>query len=91
MMPTPEEQRQYTRLSTELQRIGHAVSGDLPAGTASLRLHSIDGNPYLDAYNRAGKIVATLRTDQMPEALREPIERLAQQNCPDPDGIICPL
>jgi hypothetical protein len=90
-MPTPEEQRQCTNLSAALQQLGHSFSGELPAATASLHLHFVDGQPRLDAYDRAGKISATLPTEQTPKHLRDAIERLARENCPDPDGIVCPL
>jgi hypothetical protein len=89
--PTPEEQRQYTKLSAALQQLGYSFSRELPAATASLHLHSVDGQPRLDAYDRAGKIIATLPTEQTPKPLRDAIERLARENCPDPDGIVCPL
>jgi hypothetical protein len=88
---TPEELRQYTKPSAELQCLGHSFSRDLPVGSASLHLHTIEGKSYLDAYDGTGKIIATLRADQMPQPLRDPIERLALQPYPDPDGIICPL
>lgn len=90
-MPTPEEQRQYTRLSAALQRIGHTFSRELPTGTTSLHLHSVNGQPYLDSYDRAGEIIATVRADQMPQPLRDPIECIAREPCPDPDGVVCLL
>ena len=90
-MPTPEEQRQYTKLSAALQQLGHSFSGELPAATASLHLHSVDGERRLDAYDRAGKILATLPTGETPKPFRDAIDRLALDNCPNPDGIVCPL
>lgn len=90
-MPTPEEQRQYRKLSTALQQLGHSFSRELPSATASLHLQSVDGQPRLDAYDRAGKIIATLPIEQTPKPLRDAIERLAREDCPDPDGIVCPL
>ncbi|MFZ0271026.1 MAG: hypothetical protein WAL34_04165 [Acidobacteriaceae bacterium] len=87
-MPTPEEQRQYSRLSGELQRLGHAFRALLPAGTASLHLHP---NGQLDTFDGAGKMTARLPTDHTPKLFREAIERLSKEKCPDPDGIVCPL
>jgi hypothetical protein len=80
-MPTPEEQRRYTKLSAALQQVGHSFCRELPVATASLHLHSVDGQPRLDAYDRAGKIVATLASEQTPKPLRDAIERLARENC----------
>ena len=89
MTITPEQQKQYTRLSAGLQQIGHALT--LPTGTTSLHLHSIDGQLYLDLYDRAGKLTETRRADQMEAQLRKIVERLAAEPCPDPDGIVCIL
>lgn len=90
-MPTPEEQRQYTKLSAALQKLYHSFSSELPAATASLHLHSVAGHSRLEAYDVAGKILKTLPTEQTPKPFRDAIDRLALENCPDPDGIVCLL
>jgi hypothetical protein len=90
-MPTPEEQKQYTKLSCGLRQVGLDYAQQLPAGAASLLLHPIYGRLYLDAYDRNGKLIGTRRSDQMPEAMRLTIEQLANEACPNPDGITAML
>jgi hypothetical protein len=90
-MPTPEQQRQYSKLSGELQELSHSFLPSLPDGTASLHLHSNGGQVQLDAYDATGKIIRKLQSDQIPEPFREAIQRLGREDCPDADGIICPV
>ena len=91
-MPTAtEEEGKYRRRSKELRQIGRA-SRELPLSTSSLHLLSLNGQPCLHAYNRTGKIVATLPTERTPKLIRDAIRRLASELLPDSDGIIiCPL
>lgn len=91
VMPTAaEEDGQYRRRSAELRKIGRA-SRELPLSTSSLHLLSLNGQSRLHAYNRTGKIVATLPTERTPKLIRNAIQRLAGELLPDSDGIICPL
>ena len=90
-MPTTiEEEGQYRRRSAELRKIGRA-SRELPLSTSSLHLLPLNGQARLHAYNRTGKIVATLPTERTPKLVRDAIKRLAGELLPDLDGIICPL
>ena len=91
VMPTAaEEDGQYRRRSAELRKIGRA-SRELPLSTSSLHLLSLNGQSRLHAYNRTGKIVATLPTERTPKLIRNAIQRLAGELLPDSDGMICPI
>jgi hypothetical protein len=90
MPPLKDEERQYRRRSAALRLIGRA-SRELPLSTSSLHLFSLNGQSRLHAYNRTGKMVATLPTERTPKLIRDAIQRLASELVPDSDGIICPL
>jgi hypothetical protein len=90
-MPTPEQQREYSRLCSELQRLGRAFFAELPPKTASLHLHSFDGRAKLDAYDATGRLIGHYPNDKSSNGLRESIKRLGREECSDLDGIICPL
>jgi hypothetical protein len=90
-MSTPQDLQQYRRLSGALRQIGQLFLNELPAATVSLHLYSSEGATRLDAYDRMGKLIAKLPTFQTSRALRDAIDRLAAEKCPDPDGIVAPL
>ena len=90
MPSATDEEGQYRRRSAELRQIGRA-SRELPLSTSSLHLLSLNGQPCLQAYNRTGKIVATLPTERTPKLVRDAIQRLANELRPDSDGIVCPI
>jgi hypothetical protein len=90
MPPSTEEESQYRRCSAALRLIGRS-SRELPLSTSSLHLLSLNGQFRLHAYNRTGKMIATLPTERTPKLIRDAIQRLASELVPDSDGIICPF
>jgi hypothetical protein len=90
-VPTPEELRQYRRMSAMLREIGRIFSRELPTATASLHLCWRDGLTRLDAYDRTGRFVGRLLAVHMSESFRQAIERLGKERCPDPEGVVSPL
>ena len=90
VMPTTTEEGLYRRRSAELRQIGRA-SRELPLSTSSLHLLSVNGQFRLLAYNRTGKIVATLPTKRTPKLIRDSIQHLASELLPESDGILSPF
>ena len=58
-MPTPEQQKAYTQLSSRLQTIGQIHSKSLPAGTVSLTVSVENRKVVLKAYDQGGKELPT--------------------------------
>jgi hypothetical protein len=68
IMPTPEEQKLYTKLSGELQAIGTRHYHELPKSGVSLSVSVAGGKAILDVYDRLGKVIATFpNTSSSPE------------------------
>ena len=51
-MPTPEQQREYARLSGQLQSMGQRYFKELPHSTVSLVLTVNQGKVLVEAYDR---------------------------------------
>ncbi len=78
-MPTPEQQRQYTRLSGQLQAIGLDYHRELPSGSTSLLLKVSDGEVLVEAYDPHGKMIGTVPNERTSDAFRSDLERAFAQ------------
>jgi hypothetical protein len=87
-MPTPEQQREYTRLSGMLQQICMRYMRELPAGTTSVRLTNKDRNVLVVAYDQNGKPIGTVSAENTSPAFTSDLKRyFANVTSPDPDGV----
>jgi hypothetical protein len=90
-MPTPEQQREYTRLSSQLQAIGLRHMKELPVGATSLSLTVPNGKIVVDVYDRAGKQIGTVPNERTSSTLRSELESsFLRATLPD-DSIVAPL
>ncbi len=90
-MPTPEQQREYIRLSSQLQKIGLRHMKELPPGSTSLSLTVSSGKVSVDVYDRMGKKIGTVPNETTSSTLRSELESaFARAALPD-DSIIAPL
>ncbi len=88
-MPTPEQQREYARLSGLLQAIGMRYYKELPSGSTSLLMKVENGKVLVEAYDQAGKLIGTVPNENTSSAFRATLEsKFAGAISPDPDGII---
>jgi hypothetical protein len=88
-MPTPEQQRLYTRLSGQLQAIGLHHFGELPSGATSLLMKVKGGKVIVECHDGHGKNIGTLPNDKTSAALRSDLDRTFSQSVsPDPDGVV---
>jgi len=90
-MPTPEQQREYTRLSRQLQAIGHRYLKELPNGAASLSLTVANGIVTVDVYDRMGKQLGTVPNESTSGSLRSDLETAFKHATMFEDPIIAPL
>lgn len=87
-MPTPEQQREYTRLSGLLQRICMHYAQELPSGTTSVLLTSKDRKVCLEVYKNSD-VIGVIPNDKTSPAFTADLARyFADVTSPDPDGII---
>lgn len=59
-MPTPEQQREYTRLSGLLNALCTRHRKEFPSNTCSLALTNSDDKILVETYDNKGKLIATL-------------------------------
>jgi len=74
-MPTPEQQKEYTRLSGVLQAIGMRHYAELPKGTTSLLLTATDGKVSVEAYDTLGKPIGVVPHEMTSSILRSDLQR----------------
>jgi hypothetical protein len=67
-MPTPEQQREYTRLSGLLQQVCIRHRHQLPEGTTSGLLPNPAHKVRLEAYDRNGKPIGTIPNEKTSSA-----------------------
>jgi hypothetical protein len=89
-MPTPEQQREYTRLSGLLQSIGLRHRGELPKGTASLslKLTGAGSKIFVEAYDGLGKLIGTVPNETTSGLLRSDLERCFSKETFSDDAIV---
>ena len=83
-MLTPEQQNEYTRLSTQLQSIGQRYFKELPHGSVSLVLTVNQGNLLVEAYDRMGRKLGEIPNQWTSSEFRSDLEQaFAQVTLPD--------
>jgi hypothetical protein len=88
-MPTPEQQREYTRLSGLLMAIGQTHYRDLPKGTVSLSLTLITGSKrVVECKDAAGKLIGTVPNDTTSPAFVSDLEHAFAEETFSDDSII---
>jgi len=91
-MPTPEQQHEYTRLSSRLWQLCVLHYRELPEGTASVLLTITDRKVRLAAYRSTGDLIAIIPDARTSVGFREELTRFsANFTSPDPDGVIAIL
>ena len=88
-MPTPEQQREYSRLSGLLQAIGMRYYKELPSDSTSLLMKVENGKVLVEVYDRVGKFIGAVPNETTSSAFRAALEdTFARTISPDPDGIV---
>jgi hypothetical protein len=88
-MPSPDQQREYTRLSALLQAIGIRHRAELPSGATSLLMKVIDGNVLVEVYDRMGKRIGDIPDTKTSSALRAALQQTFNSAVsPDHDGVV---
>jgi hypothetical protein len=88
IMPTPEQHREYTRLSGLLQQICMRYSWELPNGTTSVLLTNKDRKVRVEAY-RSSEVIGIIPNEDTSRAFAADLTRYsADITSPDPDGVI---
>src|SRR5207249_3195095 len=83
-MPTPEQQKEYTRLAGLLMAVGQRHRSELPRDAISLALWVNDGKVRVEVYDSGGKIIGTIPNSTTSSAFRSDLERLfAHETLPD--------
>jgi hypothetical protein len=87
-MPTPEQQREYTRLSGLLQQVCMRYARELPSGTTSVLLTNKDRKVRVEAYKNS-QIIGIIPNDKTSPAFAADLTRyFADVTSPDPDGVV---
>ena len=83
-MPTPEQQREYARLSAQLQSIGQKYFKELPHGSVSLVLTVNEGHVLVEAYDRMGRKLGDIPNHWTSDEFRSELENtFGQITLPD--------
>jgi hypothetical protein len=83
-MLTPEQQKEYTRLSALLQSLGQRYFKELPHGSVSLVLTVNQGNVLVEAYDRMGRKLGDIPNQWTSSEFRSDLEQaFAQVTLPD--------
>ena len=83
-MPTPEQQKEYTRLSAQLQSIGQRYFKELPHGSMSLVLTVNQGSVLVEAYDRMGRKLGDIPNQWTSNEFRSELETaFAELTLPD--------
>lgn len=89
IVPSPEEQKEYSRLSSQLQVIGLRYKTELPCDATSLLMKVNEGKVQVEVYDRTGKKIGDIPGDRTSSALRDALQQTFQSAIsPDHDGII---
>ena len=89
LIPPPERQKEYARLSGQLQAIGRRYKAELPRGATSLLMKMNDGKVQVEVYDRTGKKISDIPDDKTSSALRDTLQNTFQfAVSPDHDGVV---
>ncbi len=89
IVPSPEQQTEYTRLSALLQAIGMLHRAELPIGATSLLMKVTDGHVLVEVYDGMGKKIGSIPDEKTSFALRDALQYTFQSAIsPDHDGVI---
>jgi hypothetical protein len=89
IVPPPERQKEYARLSGLLQAIGIRYRGELPRGATSLLMKLNDGSFMVEVYDRMGTKIGDIPHDQTSTGLRDALQQTFHGAVsPDHDGVI---
>jgi hypothetical protein len=89
IVPSPDRQKEYARLSGLLQAIGMRYRADLPSDATSLLLKLNDGSLLVEVYDRMGTKIGDIPHDQTSTGLCEALRQTFQgEVSPDHDGVI---
>ena len=89
LVPPPERQREYARLSGLLQAIGLRYKADIPTGATSLLMKVNDGKVQIEVYDRDGNKIGDIPDGKTSSALRDALQNTFQSAIsPDHDGVV---
>ncbi len=89
LTPPPDRQREYAKLSGQLQAIGLRYKSELPTGATSLLMKVNDRKVSVEVYDRMGKKIGDIPNDQTSIALRDTLQNTFQYSIsPDHDGVV---
>src|SRR5271156_1473148 len=88
-MPTPEQQKEYWRLSDKLLAVAHRHLAELPKATVplSLRLNP-GGKRVVECFEKSGKQIGTVPSDTTSSAFGSDLERTFEKETFSLDAII---
>jgi hypothetical protein len=87
-MPTPEQQREYTRLSGMLMTIGQRHYKELPEGTTSLSLTLPASKIVVEAFDKLGKSIGTVPNETTSSVFASDLQRAFGRETFSADAII---
>jgi hypothetical protein len=89
LTPPSDRQREYARLSGQLQAIGLRYKSELPGDATSLLMKVSDRKVTVEVYDRMGKKIGDIPNDQTSTALRDALQNTFQYSIsPDHDGVV---
>jgi len=89
LVPAPERQKEYARLSGLLQAIGLRYKTELPSGATSLLMKVSDGKVLIEVYDEMGKKIGDIPDAKTSGALRGTLQNTFQVAIsPDHDGVV---
>ena len=89
IVPPPERQKEYARLSGQLQAIGLRHRAELPSGATSLLMKVTDGSVLVEVYDSMGKKIGDIPDGRTSTALRDALQQTFQLAIsPDHDGVV---
>jgi hypothetical protein len=83
-MRTPEQEREYARLSGQLGRLAQRYFKELPHGSVSLVLTVNQGNVLVESYDRMGRKLGDIPNQWTSDEFRSELQdAFAQVTLPD--------
>ena len=89
LVPPPERQKEYQKLSGQLQAIGLRYKAEMPIGATSLLMKVDEGKVLVEVYDRMGKKIGDIPDDRTSSALRDALQNTFQfAISPDHNGVV---